>query len=496
MTPSTGLVRLPRTLRTTGMALLVGSLALNACGGSSRSESGREPSAAESPATVAVSTADRVVGLNTAVGYGLLRVMQLGERPDALDVVIYSALPNEMPRVAGVITTVMQTPLSHVNLRAVQDHVPNAVVSDALRNPAVAKLVGRYVRYEVDADGYTLASATQAEVEAHHERSRPTTKQVPQRDLSIKEITPLQEVSFEEWTAFGVKSANVATLRTFDLGEAIVPNGFAVPFWFYDEFMRENGLYRVAKAMLENPKFTSDPDFQETQLELFRKTIKKVSMPKRLSEALEVIRNRFPAGQSIRCRSSTNNEDLPGFSGAGLYDSKTQHVEEGPLDKCIKQVFASVWNLRAYLEREYYRIDHLATAMGVLLIPNTENEQVNGVAVSVDPVYNEPDAYYVNAQLGENLVTNPEALAVPEELLLYGEGTMDVITRSSLVKPGQMLLSEENTQKLRKALGVIHEEFAKLYKPKTGEKFAMEIEFKITENGALLIKQARTWQFR
>ena len=474
-----------------GASLMAVALLLTGCSNASEPGSVDQDASATGSATSA-----RVVSLNKTVGFGLLRVMQLGERPDPLDVVIYSALPNEMPRVAGVITTVLQTPLSHVNLRAVQDHIPNAVVSDALRNTSVTKLIDRYVRYEVTDDGYTLAAATQAEVATHHESTRPKTKQTPQRDLSIKTITPLDDVTFDQWTAFGVKSANVATLRTMDLGDVIVPNGFAVPFWFYDEFMRENGLYRVARAMMENPTFKSDPDFQDEQLAALRKMIKKVAMPKRLSEALEDVRAKFPADHAVRCRSSTNNEDLPGFSGAGLYDSKTQHTDEGPLDKCIKQVFASVWNLRAFLERDYYRIDHLATAMGVLLIPNTENERANGVAVSVDPVYNEPDAYYVNAQLGENLVTNPEALAVPEELLLYGEGTMDVVTRSSMVAPGEMLLSDANIQKLRNALGVIHAEFAKLYKPKTDEKFAMEIEFKVTEDGQLQIKQARTWQFR
>ncbi len=35
-------------------------------------------------------------------------------------------LPNEMPRVAGIITAVRQTPLSHVDLRAIQDRIAEA----------------------------------------------------------------------------------------------------------------------------------------------------------------------------------------------------------------------------------------------------------------------------------------------------------------------------------------------------------------------------------
>jgi hypothetical protein len=445
-------------------------------------------------ATAAPSVA-RVVAMNRAVGFGLLRVMTLGERPGALDVVIYDGLPNEMPRVAGVITTVMQTPLSHVNLRAVQDQIPNAVVANALDDSAVTKLVGRYVRYEVTSTGYSLRPSTQAEVEAHHENERPATPQVPQRDLAVTEIRPLSNIGFEDWTAFGVKAANVATLRTFQMDDVVVPDGFGVPFYFYDEFMRRNGLYRVARSMLANKQFDSDPDLQAAQLESFRTLIKNAPMPAEFSRALQTVRKQFPADSGVRCRSSTNNEDLPGFSGAGLYDSKTQHADEGPLDKCVKQVFASVWNLRAYLEREYYRIDHLATAMGVLLIPATENERANGVAVSIDPVYDEPDAFYVNAQLGENLVTNPNALQVPEELLLYGEGTMDVVSRSSLVQPGEMLLNDEIIASLRAALRTIHDRFAALYGVKGDEQFAMEIEFKVIDSGELMIKQARTWQF-
>ena len=72
-------------------------------------------------------------------------------------------------------------------------------------------------------------------------------------------------------------------------------------------------------------------------------------------------RHAIPEGQSLRYRSSTNNEDLPGFSGAGLYDSKTQdpeETEEDGIDKSIKGVWASLWNFRAFTEREFHRIDH------------------------------------------------------------------------------------------------------------------------------------------
>ena len=54
------------------------------------------------------------IALNPGEGYGFLRIMPLDERPNPRDVVIYESLPNDLPRVAGIITTVPQTPLSHV----------------------------------------------------------------------------------------------------------------------------------------------------------------------------------------------------------------------------------------------------------------------------------------------------------------------------------------------------------------------------------------------
>ena len=98
--------------------------------------------------------------MNTGVGFGLLRRMGSDDRPNPRDIVIYETLPNTLPRVAGIIRTEPQTPLSHVNLRAVQDAAPNAYINRVLQQTKVLNLIGSYVRYEVTETGHSLRSAT------------------------------------------------------------------------------------------------------------------------------------------------------------------------------------------------------------------------------------------------------------------------------------------------------------------------------------------------
>ncbi len=440
----------------------------------------------------------RFLALHPGEGYGLLRSLEADERPHSRDVVIYETLPNELPRVAGIISTVPQTPLSHVNLRALQDDVPNAFIADALDNADISDLIGSHVYYAVSDTAYSIRAATQAEVDEFYASSRPTEAQTPERDLTVTTITALDDISFDDWDSFGVKAANVAVLGTLGFPAGTVPDGFAVPFYFYDEFMKHNGLYDDIEELLADADFQSDYDTREDELKKLRKKIKKAETPGWIETALTEMHATFPEGTSLRYRSSTNNEDLPGFNGAGLYDSKTQYpeeTEEDGISKSLKQVYASLWNYRAFIERDFHRIDHLATAMGVLVHPNYADEPVNGVAVSVDPAYGTEGTHYVNSQRGEDLVTNPEALSEPEELLLYPDGSYTVVELSNQVPPGQLLMTDDQLAQLRRHLAAIHERFADLYAVEEDEQFAMEIEFKITSDNVLAIKQARPWVF-
>ena len=436
--------------------------------------------------------------LNPGEGYGRLQVLDPDDRPHPRDVVLYEVLPNELPRVAGIISTVPQTPLSHVNLRAVQDGIPNAYIRDVLDDPDTAPLIGGFVRYKVTEEGWELRAATPEEVETHYDASRPSQTQTPQRDLSVTGITPLSQVGFADWKAFGVKAANLAVLRTLGFPAGTVPDGFAVPFYFYDEFMKANGLYDDIKEMLADEDFQTDFDVQDDRLDDLRDDIKDAETPQWIIDALTAMHATYPEGQSLRYRSSTNNEDLPGFNGAGLYDSKTQdpdETEEDGIDKSFKQVLASLWTFRAFTERDFYRIDHLAAAMGVLVHPNYSDELANGVAVSFDPVSGSDWGYYVNTQIGEDLVTNPEEHSVPEEILLNQSGSYTILATSNQVPPGQLLMNDAQLEQLRGHLTVIHDRFKRLYNPAPDEPFAMEIEFKITSDNILAIKQARPWVF-
>ncbi len=454
-----------------------------------------------------VTTAELFAGvtytpMNLGVAFGVLRILDAGgasRPPTVRDVVVLEQTPNDLSHVAGIVTTAPQTPLSHINLKAKQNHTPNAYLAGATTRPELLALRDQVVRFEVGADRLTVAAATADEAAAFLDALRPTTPQVPPRDLSRTAPAPLAALRFGDAGIYGAKATNLAELRRV-LPATMVPDGFALPFWFYDRFMTELTLYDAARAMIAGPGFADDAAVRDQALARLRKQIKKATMPADLAAAIADVQARLLAAhgpaQPIRCRSSTNNEDLPGWNGAGLYDSYTHRPDEGQLATTVQQVFASLWNFRAFDERDFNRVDHFTAAMGVLLHPNEDDERANGVAYTrniYDPSW---PGFYINAQLGESLVTNPDPGARPEELLIsrigeHGEYETQYVSRSSLVPAGQAILGADDLARLVDAMEQIQPHFARLYRRADDPTFAMDIEWKVRADGSLQIKQAR-----
>jgi pyruvate, water dikinase len=435
------------------------------------------------------------VALNLGEGYGVLSAFDpsTARPPTVRDIALFTTLPNDLGHVAGVISATPQTPLSHINLKAKQNDTPNAYVRGAATEPRIAEQVGKVVRYAVTPDAFELDPATPEEVEAWLERIRPREPQTPPRDLSVTRILPLGEVRFPSVNVVGAKAANVGELRTM-LPAGVVPDGYAIPFSFYDRYMAENGFYDAAAAVAAEP----DPILRDERLSDLRKQIRRGELAPDLAEAIAAMHASFPADTPIRCRSSTNNEDLKGFNGAGLYDSHTHRPDEGDLAETVRQVWASLWTLRGVDEREFHRIDHLAAAMGVLVHPNFDDELANGVAVTKNPFDPNWPGFYVNVQVGESLVTNPDPNATPDELLVsrigpQGEYETQYIRRSSLVAAGQTVMTKEQVAGLTRLLATVQQRFRVLYDAVEDPTFAMDVEFKVDADGGLVVKQARPW---
>lgn len=436
-------------------------------------------------------------GLNQAEGFGFFHRMSMDEIPGLKDIVLYDFLPNFLPRVGGIMTSFIQTPLSHVNLRAIQDNIPNAFVRDPLSNDTILNLLNHYIYYKVEADQFIIREASLDEVNHWFEDIRPNSIQEPPLNLDYIYILPLDDITFSMYDAYGAKCSNLASMRTFGFPDGTIPNGFGIPFYYYQEFMVYNHLFEEIESIMNDSEFKTDRAVRNDRLKAFRKKIKKAEMPTWMLNDLESMHLKFPSGTSIRCRSSSNNEDLSGFSGAGLYESKTHHPHEGHISKTIKQVYASLWNLRAFDERAFYRVNHFTTAMGVLCHSNFSDEKVNGVAVSKDPVYHSLNTFYLNSQMGEDLITNPDASSLPEEILLdeFSQRHKDytVIKHSNLIPADSLLMAEPYLDKMRNYLSVIHDAFEQLYHAVNNNTFAVDIEYKITSDDQLIIKQARPW---
>jgi hypothetical protein len=272
--------------------------------------------------------------------------------------------------------------------------------------------------------------------------------------------------------------------------------------------MVANGLDARVRAMLADPAFRSDGVARKAALLQLQADIMAAPVSPQLLAALTArLEAEFPATR-MKFRSSTNAEDLAHHTGAGLYTSAAGQVgdPERPIDVAIKTVWASVWNFRAFEERDYAGIDHEDVAMAVLVNPAYVDELANGVAITAnifDPRPGAEDGFYINAQVGDASVVQPPPGVTADQMLLFffhnGQPATYYV-RSNLVEPGHTVLTRSELFMLGQALTGIRERFRRDYEPPPGYGFLpVDVEWKLidTPQGRQIwIKQARPYPGR
>ncbi len=455
--------------------------------------------------------------LNFAESYGRLTFLTAEaletEYVSFRDIVVLDSVPNDISVVAGIITEEFQTTLSHINVLSRNRRTPNMALRGAFDDADLRALDGQWVRLEVTPTEYTVELARVEDADAWWEANRPEAVQVPGLDDTVRGLVDIEdavdlsdpdlgEAIGAATRAVGGKAAHYSVLASTE--GLPTPDGFAIPVYYYLQFMDDNGFTTRVETLLQDDEFVNDPTVRDAELAALRDEMEAAPISEELLDLVYAkLAADFP-GTRMRFRSSTNAEDLDGFTGAGLYTSKSGDPDDpsAPIEDAMRKVWASVWNFRAFEERTYRSIDHLSVAMALLVHRSFPDEEANGVALTnnpFDPSGLEP-AFYINVQVGEVSVVQPPAGVTTETLLYYFDRANQPVTylsNSSLVGGSETVLTSAQLFELGTALALIQRTFAPAYAD--GQQWwAMDVEFKFDgepgETPALFVKQARPYQ--
>ena len=437
------------------------------------------------------------LALNTGKAVGRIHIIEkLDDTVEIGDneILVLKELPINLPPVRGIIVAKPSTPLSHINILAKGWGIPNVYIKDA------DKLLKEYdtwwVNFDANLTDYSIKHAGPEDL-----KNNPSPDQsVAPSNLEITKLASLREMRKKDSIVYGSKSANLGELMNARIPNVIVPAGFTVPFYWYDKFMSENGFDKIINRLMDDNNFVHNPRYRRQKLEEFRTLIQDGTFdPKLKAEILQKWKTDL-GGRAVFVRSSSNAEDLPNFSGAGLYDTVKNVKTEENLIEAVKTVWASLWNFDAYEARVRNYVDQDSVYMSALIQVGV-NMDSGGVMFTKDPFDAEnKGAVYISAVWGHNdpitankfvpeqVLFNPKSNAVQvltlsqqESVLKFGEDG-DLVESNETIK--RRVLNDQNIRELVRVAAQIKKTF--------GNKKDQDIEWGIM-NGKIYLLQARPY---
>ncbi|MCA9704995.1 MAG: hypothetical protein KDK70_03985 [Myxococcales bacterium] len=436
----------------------------------------------------------------------------------------------------GLLRRVMRGRVSEATIRALSRGLPGNVTTQMDLELGDLADQAREVPALVERLRARPEAATLAEAEAYWAEHRPRAVVENPAQLDYAELdafaaipTATAQERAQARARFGAKTVGLATLVPLVDARYQTP-GLGVPFRYYDQFMRGNAwpvdlgegvqpatYAETIEAWLDDEAFRTDAALRKQRLSALRQHMRQYGV---VSPALvEALRARIAQefgseAVMVRVRSSSNAEDTPTFNGAGLYDSTSACAadsagaagaasacdpssEPRSLERALARVWSSLWNYGAFEEREYYQLDHRIIAMGATVSLRYEGEQANGVAFTGDPLHSASLRYTVNAQLGEVDVVSPTPGVTAElSFLTIAGGEVTEIERavpSTLVPEGEAVVSDAHLRELGGLMAMLAETYPVDYQLDGPQAPILDLEFKVTRDDALVIKQIRTF---
>ncbi len=428
--------------------------------------------------------------LTPGVAYGTLRIIRGPLDINTLaptDIVVTRDVPEELPTVSALITSVPQAPLAHVPLLLQNRNTPNMALRGAVDEATVTSLDGILVRLQITPQEFTLTRTNDAEARAAWAQRRPPAPSLPAPDLRATRIADLCDLRMSSTGAYGAKASQLGEICAAGFR---TPGGFTIPLSHYFAHLDRLGVRAGIPAMARDQGVLSNRATRASRLGQLSQIINQGGIDPALLR--EVQRRVASMRGRIILRSSTNAEDLPGFNGAGLYRS----VVVGPnpsaadLERAIKDVWSSVWTLRGFDEREWFSIPHDMVGMAILVQPFVPDGRAMGVALTRNPFHDQRPAIFLNVQSRGGSVTDARDV-VPEQHLVYTYSEVledEILSRSSL-NNGAVIMDEATIESTVRAMMRLHERLTPLIAPQAG---ALDVEFILSDTQGLVFVQARS----
>lgn len=444
---------------------------------------------------------------------GILKFVSADSLKENIDyqnyILVLKGSSNELPVCKGVITDEFQTPLSHICLLTNNRKTPSAAQKDIYADANLRSLSGKLVELSVGDEQMSIKPASQPKA---LKKNFKTIKL--KSDTITATIADLDLLSYKDRIRYGTKAANLAELKRLEKKKSNIstpPNAMAIPFAYYRKHLLTSGASNLINELWSDTISRKNDSLLDKKLKAIRAAIRKAPIDKILLYKMEALCEEKFGKNKVRFRSSSNCEDEANFNGAGLYTSQTGIVGDTAksIEKAIKKVWASLWTVRAFREREFFGIDHRTVCMGILVHGAFDNEIVNGVAITKNLYRNYEFGFVINLQKGEEEVVSPKKGVVCEQLVSYMNNkwaefynttrSADWISYSSL-SPQTSLLTSDELYELTAELEIIKRHFYDVYKQWSKleyKDFALDVEFKLIETAdkkrKFVFKQARPY---
>jgi len=349
-------------------------------------------------------------GLNAGLARGILKILHPGKTPPKFDssgIYVLPATTEDLPPVAGILTSGEGNILSHVQLLARNLGIPNVAVDKkwltrlkTMEGQQVVMAVSPRGVVQLAVDGPQWDPIFEEHKEARDILIRPDMEKL---DLDTRRFIALDNLrASDSGKICGPKAANLGELKRF-FPEAVA-DGLVIPFGRFRVLLEkpiEPGGPSVFGWMQDQYKIIHRLDGDsKRQDQITQRFLKQMHSWIVNADPGEEFRNRLrltmektfgPDGTyGVFVRSDTNVEDLPGFTGAGL-NLTVPHVVgfENVMD-AIARVWASPFSERAFRWRQAYMESPEHVYASVLLMKSVPAEK-SGVMITADVDSGEPD---------------------------------------------------------------------------------------------------------